>query len=217
MAYGRRSQRAPTMISKQSTDTDQPNDIMCGGDESGRAAVKIAASLVAPSLGLPPAFMAGINWSVIRQTECDTDNAGAESLSLNRLGCSVGHLTGANSSGWIPIFHNGKLGDCIERRRDPLISEAFASKHRSGFPRDVWIQLCLTHALHRAPWIDPDHTRLSVKNGIVHLTGQVDSPQGIQVLREIGAAIPDTTAIVDDLWRSSEKPPTRHTWADGDS
>lgn len=148
--------------------------------------------------------MAAINRGVVRQTECDTDDAGAESLSLNRLGCGVGHLTGANSSGWIPIFHNGKLGDCIERRRDPLISEAFASKHRSGFPRDVWIQLCLSHALRRARWIDPDHTRLTVKNDIVHLTGQVDSPQSILVLRGIGAAIPDTTAIVDDLWLSCE-------------
>ncbi len=57
------------MISKQSTDTDQPDDMMCGGDAAGRAAVTIDASLAAPSLGLPPsAFMAAINrgWSARR-------------------------------------------------------------------------------------------------------------------------------------------------------
>jgi osmotically-inducible protein OsmY len=58
----------------------------------------------------------------------------------------------------------------------------------------------LVSALHREHWIAGNFVGISVENGVVHFTGEVDSMHGVLALRQIAAATPGTKAIIDDLW-----------------
>jgi hypothetical protein len=98
----------------------------------------------------------------------------------------------------IPVYRDGAV--CGYVARGDTSSPAATFKYRSALPGDVWMQLQLTHALRRDCWVDTDQVGAAVKDSVVHLSGIVDSMHGVLALRRIAAAIPGTTAIIDDLW-----------------
>lgn len=52
----------------------------------------------------------------------------------------------------------------------------------------------------RECWVDTEQVGVAVKDSVVYLSGMVDSMHGVLALRRIAAAIPGTTAIIDNLW-----------------
>jgi osmotically-inducible protein OsmY len=98
------------------------------------------------------------------------------------------------------VFRDGKACGFIERRDDPTVRAAVACNTHSGLSPDIWSKLRLTDLIPRESWIDADHAGVAVENGVVHLSGQVDSMQGVPALQRIAAAILGATAIIDDLW-----------------
>jgi hypothetical protein len=98
----------------------------------------------------------------------------------------------------IPVYRDGALCGYVARGDKPSTAATF--RYRSALPADVWMQLQLTHALRSECWVDTRQVGATVKNSVVHLSGMVDSMHGVLALRRIAAAIPGTTAIIDDLW-----------------
>ena len=98
----------------------------------------------------------------------------------------------------IPVYRDGAFCGYVARGDKPSAAATF--KHRSALPGDVWMQLQLTHALRMECWVDTERVGAAVKDSVVHLSGMVDSMHGVLALRRVAAAIPGTTAIVDDLW-----------------
>jgi hypothetical protein len=118
------------------------------------------------------------------------DSAGDVSLTIDIV--LVAPLLGLAQDAFVAAIKKG-------RREDPSVRAAIACTARSGLPRDVWIQLRLTDLIRCVSGIDADHARLTVDNGVVRLSGQVDGMYGVQALRRIAAAVPEATAIIDDL------------------
>ena len=95
--------------------------------------------------------------------------------------------------------------------RHPVSGKRLAASVRSPLPRDVWMQsrdMWMQHhiatALHAESWIDADFVGVSVQDGIVHVSGEVDSMHAKTALLRIAAATPGTAAIVDSLWIACE-------------
>src|SRR6476646_6406385 len=58
-------------------------------------------------------------------------------------------------------------------------------RHPLRVATHVWSKPRRTNLRRRESWIDADHAGVAIENGVVHLSGQVDSMHGVLALRRI--------------------------------
>lgn len=104
----------------------------------------------------------------------------------------------------IPVFRGLAFTGFADRIDRSVHAMRLASGGQSVRPDDLWMQLRIAAALRAESWIAADFVGFSVNDGIVHLSGEVDSMHAKLTLLRIAAGTHGTAAIVDSLWVSCE-------------
>lgn len=69
-----------------------------------------------------------------------------------------------------------------------------------AFADDRWIHSQIATSLQMERWLDADSVEVAVSEGVVRLSGQIDSLHASLAVRRIAAMTPGVTMVVDDLW-----------------
>lgn len=68
------------------------------------------------------------------------------------------------------------------------------------FTDDRWIVSQIATSLQTERWLDAGCIEVAVSDGMVRLSGQIDSLHASLAVRRIAATTPGVTGVVDDLW-----------------
>lgn len=104
----------------------------------------------------------------------------------------------------IPLYSSGTLSGFVRRTE---ITDAAASPtldHAPALPPDLRTARAITAQWQFESGIAPTGIGVSVSDGIVRLTGTVETVHDKMALCRIAAAMHDTLAIVDELWVTTE-------------
>lgn len=65
---------------------------------------------------------------------------------------------------------------------------------------DHWIRSQIAASLQAERWLGADGIEVAVNDGLVRLSGHIDSLHASLTVRRIAAMTPGVTTVVDDLW-----------------
>lgn len=117
-----------------------------------------------------------------------------------RDGGEFGWEITARERGQVPVVRNYQLYGVVAGIDGPGGTPVPTAGNHPAVPGDAWIRSQVAAALREESWLGTELIGISVTDGVVHLSGEIDSLHGDLAVCRIAAMTPGTKAIVDDLF-----------------
>ncbi len=104
----------------------------------------------------------------------------------------------------IPLYSEGKLAAFVRRTKASDVPRPPAAERSREESADLRVERAIAARWQAEAGVAPARIGISATNGIVRLSGSVETVHDRMALCRIAAAMDETLAIVDELWVACE-------------